>query len=174
VAKQALDAGASIVNDVSAGDDDEQMFDLIAKRNVPYIIMHKKGNPQTMQNNPIYEDVVLEVLDYLALKVQKLKALGVKDIIIDPGFGFGKDIHHNYQLLKQLNDFKIIGVPILVGVSRKKMIQKVIDVEATEALNGTTVLNTMALLNGANIIRVHDVKEATECIKLVNKVYGII
>lgn len=166
VAKAAINAGACLVNDVSAGDDDPNMIETIADLNVPYIIMHKKGAPKTMQQNPIYDDVFLEISAYFAQKIQLLKQLGIADIILDPGFGFGKTLSHNYTLLNRLADFSIFELPVLVGLSRKSMIQKTINCNADEALNGTTVANTIALLNGANILRVHDVKEAVEAVKI--------
>lgn len=173
VAKACIDAGAAIVNDISAGDDDAQMIPYIAQTNVPYILMHKQGTPQTMQKAPQYTNVVQEVVDYLVKKVALLHSMGVNDIVIDPGFGFGKTVEHNYQLLKHLNAFSVCDVPILAGISRKSLINKVLNTKADEALNGTTVLNTIALLNGAHILRVHDVKEAKEAITLVS-LYGTI
>lgn len=167
VAKACIDAGAAIVNDISAGDDDAEMIPYIVNTNVPYIVMHKQGTPQTMQKDPQYTNVVQEVVDYLARKVALLHSMGINDIVIDPGFGFGKTVEHNYQLLKHLNAFSVCGVPILAGLSRKSLINKVLNTKAAEALNGTTVLNTIALLNGAHILRVHDVKEAKEAITLV-------
>ena len=158
-----------IINDISAGDLDERMFDTIAELKVPYIIMHMKGTPDNMQENPRYENVVKEVMYYFSEKVEKLKLMGVNDIIIDPGFGFGKTIEHNYQLLKHLDDFKIFELPLLVGVSRKSMIYKFLEVSPEMALNGTTIVHTLALLGGADILRVHDVKEAKEAIQLTNK-----
>ena len=172
VAKNAIDAGAHIINDVAAGDDDEWMFETVASLKVPYIIMHKKGTYSDMHKNPSYDNVVLEVINYLAQKVKTLNQLGVFDIVIDPGFGFGKTFAHNYELMHHLNDFQILGLPVLTGVSRKKMVQHITGTDASGALNGTTVLHTMALLNGSKILRAHDVKEAIECIKLVNAVYG--
>ncbi len=167
VAKECVEAGAAIVNDISAGDDDNEMISYVVSVNVPYIIMHKQGTPETMQQNPTYENVVKEVLQYLGNKVTELRKLGVNDIIADPGFGFGKTVEHNYSLLKHLNTFKILDVPLLAGVSRKSMINKVLGIKAVEALNGTTVLNTLAVVNGAKILRVHDVKEAKEAVSLV-------
>jgi dihydropteroate synthase len=158
-----------IINDISAGDMDSRMFEVIARHQVPYIMMHMQGTPQNMQHNPKYENVVKEVIRYFAEKVDYLKLLGVNDLIIDPGFGFGKTIDHNYQLLKHLNDFKIFELPILVGLSRKSMIYKYLNHSPGEALNGTSILNTLALLGGANILRVHDVKEAKETILLTQK-----
>lgn len=166
VAKAAINAGACMVNDVSAGDDDPNMIETIAELNIPYIIMHKKGLPKTMQQNPTYNDVFLDISTYFANKVQTLKQLGLNDIIIDPGFGFGKTINHNFTLLNRLADFSIFELPVLVGISRKSMIQKTINCNADNALNGTIAANTIALINGANILRVHDVKEAVETIKI--------
>ncbi len=172
IAKEAIASGAHLINDISAGDDDDNMLEIVAGLNVPYIMMHKKGSPKTMQLNPQYDDVVVEVLDYLAAKKAKLNALGVHDIIIDPGFGFGKNIQHNYALMQQLSDFRILGLPVLVGISRKSLIQKLLGVDTTHSLNGSSALHTIALLKGANILRVHDVKEAVECIKIVKAVNG--
>lgn len=174
VAFEAVQAGATIVNDISSGDDDNEMLATVAKLKVPYIMMHKKGSPQNMQHHPQYENVLLEVMNYFTEKVAAAKAVGIVDLIIDPGFGFGKNIEHNYQLLNALNDFQIFGLPILAGISRKKMIQTIVQSDVQHALNGTTAANTIALLNGANILRVHDVKEATECINIVNATHGII
>ena len=172
VAAEAIASGASIVNDISSGDDDPEMMSTVAKLNVPYVMMHKKGSPQTMQENPTYNNVVLEVLNYFSEKLKLAQVLGIKDIIIDPGFGFGKSIAHNYELLNALPDFAFLGKPILVGVSRKSMIQKVLHTTTEHALNGTTVLHTIALTKGAKILRVHDVKEAAECIKIMNALNG--
>lgn len=166
VAKECVAAGAAIVNDISAGDDDKEMIPYIANANVPYIIMHKQGTPQTMQQNPTYANVLSDVLKYLNNKVIALRSKGIHDIIVDPGFGFGKTVEHNYTLLKHLETFKIIGVPVLAGLSRKSLINKVLGTKAIDALNGTTVLNTLALQNGATILRVHDVKEAKQAIQL--------
>ncbi|CAH0296780.1 MULTISPECIES: dihydropteroate synthase [unclassified Pedobacter] len=167
VAAETISAGAHIINDIAAGDMDEQMFETVAKLQVPYMMMHMKGTPQNMQQNPVYDNVLLEVIDYLAKKVAALKALHVHDIIIDPGFGFGKTIGHNYELLNQLEAFKIFKLPILVGFSRKGMIYKTLGTSAAQALNGTSVLNTIALQKGVGILRVHDVREAAECVRLV-------
>ncbi|RYD78629.1 MAG: dihydropteroate synthase, partial [Sphingobacteriales bacterium] len=167
VAEETILAGAHIINDISAGDLDEKMFETIANLQVPYIFMHMQGTPQNMQQNPVYDNVLLDVIDYLARKIATLKALKVHDLIVDPGFGFGKTIGHNYELLNQMQDFKIFDLPVLVGFSRKGMIHKVLKTSAAEALNGTTILHTIALQKGAKILRVHDVKEAMECIKLV-------
>ncbi|WP_131539279.1 dihydropteroate synthase [Pedobacter nototheniae] len=167
VAENTILAGAHIINDIAAGDMDELMFETVARLQVPYIIMHMQGTPQTMQQNPVYQNVLLEVIDYLAKKIAALKALKVHDIIIDPGFGFGKTIAHNYELLNQMQEFKILQLPVLVGFSRKGMIHKVLKITAAESLNGTSVLNTIALQKGAGILRVHDVKEAVECVELI-------
>lgn len=169
VAKQAVFAGVSIINDVSAGDDDADMFNVVVECKVPYIMMHKQGNSKTMQLKPTYNNVVLDIIDYFVPKINFLRQKGVADLIVDPGFGFGKTLTHNYELLNKLKQFEILGLPILAGMSRKKMIQKVINEEATNALNGTTVANTIALMHGANILRVHDVKEAMECINIYNR-----
>ncbi|MGN8057353.1 dihydropteroate synthase [Pedobacter sp. 22163] len=171
VAEETISAGAHIINDIAAGDMDKQMFETVAKLQVPYMMMHMKGTPQNMQQNPVYDNVLLEVIDYLAKKVAALKALHVHDVIIDPGFGFGKTIEHNYELLNQLEAFKIFKLPILVGFSRKGMIYKTLGTSAAEALNGTSVLNTIALQKGAGILRVHDVREAVECVQLVGMLY---
>nr|WP_199158097.1 dihydropteroate synthase [Pedobacter sp. ASV2] len=167
VAENTILAGAHIINDIAAGDMDELMFETVARLQVPYIIMHMQGTPQTMQQSPVYENVLLEVIDYLAKKIAALKALKVHDIIIDPGFGFGKTIAHNYELLNQMQEFKILQLPVLVGFSRKGMIHKVLKTTAAESLNGTSALNTIALQKGAGILRVHDVKEAVECVELI-------
>lgn len=160
--------GVAIINDISSGDMDAEMFPMMARLNVPYIIMHMQGTPQTMQKDPHYENFLKEVFEYFSRKVGMLQELGVKDVIVDPGFGFGKTISHNYELLAALDEFKIFDLPILVGVSRKSMIYKYLDTSSDEALNGTTVIHTLALERGANILRVHDVKEAVEAIELVN------
>ena len=169
VAKQTIAAGGHIINDISAGDLDEAMFETIADLNVPYILMHMKGTPQNMQQDPSYKNVSLEVIGDLAEKVAALRKLGMKDLIIDPGFGFAKNLDHNYELLSHLEDFKIFGLSLLVGFSRKSMVYKPLGANASEALNGTTILNTVALMKGANILRVHDVKAAAECIALIQK-----
>jgi len=159
--------GVAMVNDISAGEMDDEMFPTIARLGVPYIAMHMKGTPQTMQINPQYEHFLKEIFYFFSEKVQKLRDLGVKDIIIDPGFGFGKSIEHNYQLMNHLEEFKLFGLPLLVGISRKSMIYKLLGTTPEEALNGTTVLNTIALQKGAHILRVHDVKAAVEAVKIV-------
>jgi dihydropteroate synthase len=171
IAREAVTGcGAQIINDISGGDADSNMFSVIENLNVPYIMMHMKGAPDTMQNNPVYEDVVSDILKWFGERIFRLRSAGVKDIIIDPGFGFGKTIDHNYELLGRLKDFSIAGLPVLIGVSRKSMIRKTLNVDTDEALNGTTVLNTIALLNGADILRVHDVREAVQAVRLVGKV----
>ena len=161
--------GAAIINDISAGQMDEQMFTTIAQLGVPYIIMHMQGTPQDMQTNPHYENLLKEVFFYFSEKIQRLRDLGVKDIILDPGFGFGKTLEHNYQLMNHLEEFSVFDLPLLVGISRKSMIHKLLGNTPEEALNGTSILNTIALLKGANILRVHDVKAATEAIAIVQK-----
>jgi len=160
----------SIINDISGGEMDTRMFETVARLNVPYILMHMKGTPQNMQQEPHYENVVKEVFLYLAKKIDQLRQLGVKDIILDPGFGFGKTVDHNYALMNYLEDFHLFGLPVLVGVSRKSMITRLLDVKASEALNGTTVLHAISLMKGAHILRVHDVKEAVEAVDIVRKV----
>lgn len=171
VAKTAVEHGAAIINDISGGDMDKDMFSTIAELNVPYIMMHIQGTPENMQDSPQYKNVVKEIIMSFALKINELRSLGVNDIIIDPGFGFGKDLDHNYQLLAGLKELQCFELPIMVGVSRKSLINKVLKTKPENALNGTTVLNTIALINGADILRVHDVKEAVEIIKLF-KVYN--
>jgi dihydropteroate synthase len=166
VARQSVAAGASIINDISAGSIDGEMFKTVAELNVPYILMHMQGKPESMQQNPDYQDVTKTVLDFFIKKVGELRALGVKDIILDPGFGFGKTIEHNYQLLQKFAIFKVLDLCLIAGISRKSMIYKVLKSTPQEALNGTTVLNTLALERGAKILRVHDVKEAQETITL--------
>jgi len=167
VAVAAVAAGACMVNDISAGSIDINMHATVAALHVPYVLMHMQGTPQTMQELPRYENVTREVLDFFITKISYLKNAGIMDIIIDPGFGFGKSISHNFELLRQLSIFKITGLPILLGISRKSTIYKTLGITAEEALNGTTVLNTIGLMNGAHILRVHDVKEAKEAVRLV-------
>jgi len=167
VARASILAGAHIINDIAAGELDENMFATVAELQVPYIMMHMKGTPQDMQQDPFYNDVTLEVVTYFIEKVNRLRALGVKDIILDPGFGFAKSIEHNYELLRNMEDLKIFSLPYLVGFSRKSMVYKPLGSNAAEALNGTTVLHTIALQKGASILRAHDVKAAVECINLV-------
>ncbi|MDP2722314.1 MAG: dihydropteroate synthase [Bacteroidales bacterium] len=167
VARICLDNGASIINDISGGELDGEMFNIIAQHQVPYVLMHMHGTPQTMQQHPLQDAVVTEVAQFFKRKVTELTRLGVHQIILDPGFGFGKSLEANYLLLKNLENLRIDQWPLLAGVSRKSMINKVLETKPDQALNGTTVLNTIALQNGANLLRVHDVKEAVECIKLV-------
>lgn len=166
VAKYAVEAGAAIVNDVSAGTIDPELIPTVASLQVPYVLMHMKGDPQTMQKAPQYDNVVLDVFDFLNFKLQELKQAGIKDVIIDPGFGFGKTIDHNFQLLSQLSYFHQLGKPLLIGLSRKGTIYKTLKITAAEALNGTTAINTISLMNGAHILRVHDVKEARQAVQL--------
>jgi len=166
VARQAVAAGADMVNDISAGEDDADMFETIRELQVPYIIMHKQGTPKTMQQNPEYSNVVVEVSTYLSKRALELHKMGVNDVIIDPGFGFGKTLEHNYELLKHLDHFQALDLPILVGISRKSMINKVLGTQPKNALNGTTALHMAALLKGAHILRVHDVKEAVQVTQL--------
>jgi dihydropteroate synthase len=173
VARNAVEAGASIVNDVSAGNIDKEMIPTVAALGVPYVLMHMKGTPQTMQQDPDYENVTREILDFFAAKLVELQNSGITDVIIDPGFGFGKTIAHNFELLRSLSVFSIVQRPLMLGVSRKSTIFKTLGVAIEDALNGTTVLNTIALLHGAAILRVHDVKEATEAVKLVEAYKGI-
>lgn len=169
IAKETIENGSAMINDISGGKMDEKMFQTIADLQVPYILMHMLGTPQNMQQNPVYEDVTKEIISFFAAQIYKLHQLKVNDIIIDVGFGFGKTMQHNYEILNNLSLFKILDAPILAGVSRKSMLYKPLEIKANEALNATTVANTIALLNGANILRVHDVKEAMEAIKIVNQ-----
>jgi len=169
IAKAAINEGAHLINDISAGEMDENMFQTIADLGVPYILMHMRGTPKTMSTLTDYTDLVAELSQYFTKKIKQLHDLGVKDLIIDPGFGFAKNIDQNYELLAKLDQLKIIGYPILVALSRKSMIYKLLDSDAEHALNGTTAANTIALMNGANILRVHDVSEAKEALKIVEK-----
>ena len=159
--------GVAIINDIAAGEMDKDMFRMVAKLNVPYIMMHMKGTPQNMQQHPHYDDFLKDVFLYFTRKVQQLRDMGVKDLILDPGFGFGKTMKHNYELLAHLEEFRVFELPLLVGVSRKSMIYNLLGTTSQEALNGTTVLNTLSLLKGADILRVHDVREAVETVKIV-------
>lgn len=172
VAKQSIVSGASLINDVSGGTMDENMLATVASLSVPYVLMHIKGTPQTMQQHAVYEDVTQEVLGYFIQNTDACKQAGIHDIIIDPGFGFAKTIDQNFALLNNLDLFKILQKPILAGISRKGTIYKTLNTTPDKALNGTTVLNTVALLKGANILRVHDVKEAAEAIELVGRITG--
>lgn len=167
IASKAIDAGANIINDISGGTMDDNMFSTIAKLKVPYVLMHIQGTPKTMQEKPQYENVTEDVFAFFTGKLAELKNMGVSKVILDPGFGFGKTLEHNYQLLDNLEKFNSIGFPLLVGFSRKSMINKLLKVKSEEALNGTTVLNTIALEKGAKILRVHDVKEAKEAARIV-------
>lgn len=170
VAKMCVEEyNVALINDIAAGSMDEQMFTTIARLGVPYIIMHMQGTPQDMQENPHYDNLLKEIFYHFSKKVQQLRDLGVKDIILDPGFGFGKTIEHNYQLMNHLEEFKLFELPLLVGISRKSMIYKLLGTTPEEALNGTTALNTIALMKGANILRVHDVKAAVEAVTIVEK-----
>jgi len=171
VAKAAVSAGASIVNDISAGEMDEAMIPTVADLKCPFICMHMAGRPETMQENPQYDNLIETLLQYFRKKIEECTNAGIKDIILDPGFGFGKNISHNFDLLNRFSELKIFGLPLLAGLSRKSTIYKTLGTDAAGSLNGTTVLNTIALLNGANILRVHDVKEAVEVVKLVSSVY---
>jgi dihydropteroate synthase len=169
IAKNAVAEGADIINDISGGQFDNEMYKTVAALKVAYIMMHTQGRPENMQQNPHYENVVDDILKYFIENLKKLALLGVtENIILDPGFGFGKTVDQNYRLLNELERFRNIGFPVLAGVSRKSMINRVLEIQPADALNGTTVLNTIALLNGADILRVHDVKAAVEAVKLVN------
>ncbi|MBI2269807.1 MAG: dihydropteroate synthase [Bacteroidetes bacterium] len=169
IARKAIEAGADIINDISGGTMDNNMFATVADIKAPYILMHIQGTPKTMQKDPQYINVVEEVKSFFQKKIQQLNSSGIQQIIIDPGFGFGKTLNYNFALLKNLKEFRSFGYPVLAGLSRKSMINKVLGTLPADALNGTTVLNTLALLNGASILRVHDVKEAVETIKLVRE-----
>jgi dihydropteroate synthase len=168
VAEESIKAGAHIINDISGGTMDSHMFETIAMLKVPYILMHMHGTPQTMQKNPITKDIITIVRNFFLVAVTKLNKLGVEDIILDPGFGFGKSLECNYKLLKNMEEIRLKNLPILAGISRKSMINKVLNTNPKEALNGTTVVNTISLLSGANILRVHDVKEAKETVNIVD------
>ncbi|MDQ6756458.1 MAG: dihydropteroate synthase [Bacteroidota bacterium] len=172
VAEETIKAGASMINDISSGNMDNEMINTVAKLGVPYICMHMKGTPENMQQQPKYENITKEILDFFIKKIDECKHAGINDVIIDPGFGFGKTISHNFTLLKHLSVFKMLEKPIMAGLSRKSTIYKTLGITSEEALNGTTVLNTFALQNGANILRVHDVKEAKEAITLYTKYSG--
>lgn len=166
VAQKAVEAGACMINDISGGELDAKMFDTVGRLQVPYILMHMRGAPQNMKDLNNYDDLLNEIYDYFALKLNKLRALGVNDIVIDPGFGFAKNIAQNYELLQNIGYFSALEVPVLVGISRKSMIYKKLNISPAEALNGTTVLHTISLMQGASLLRVHDVKEAAEAVKL--------
>lgn len=167
VAVRVIDEiGPIIINDISGGTLDSKMFETVGKLQMPYILSHIQGTPQTMQDNPEYDDLIKEISSYFAEKVKKLTKFGVKDVIVDPGFGFGKNLDHNYELLNRLDSFKVFQLPVMAGLSRKSMIWKALEITPETALNGTTVANTLALMGGADILRVHDVKEAVEAIKI--------
>lgn len=170
VAQACLEKGAAMINDISAGNLDEKMLDVIAKYKVPYSMMHMRGTPQTMQSLTDYQDIVKEMLFYFSEKMAMARSLGINDLIVDPGFGFAKTLDQNYEILKHLDLFDMLELPLLVGVSRKSMVYKPLNSSAGEALNGTTVLNAIALTKGAKILRVHDVKEAVETVQLLNKI----
>jgi dihydropteroate synthase len=171
VAIEAAKAGATIINDISGGTMDSKMFQAVIDLQLPYVLMHIKGTPQTMQDNPAYDSVVDEVFKFFLDKSSQLKTMGAKDIMLDLGFGFGKTLEHNYELLNGMQKYKNLELPILAGLSRKSMINKVLGTKASEALNGTTALNMIALQNGARLLRVHDVKHAVECIKLAGQIH---
>jgi dihydropteroate synthase len=173
VAKVCIENGAAIINDISAGNLDDNMLETIAKNNVPYIMMHMRGTPETMQKMTSYDDIVKEILFYFSEKVAKARSFGINDLIIDPGFGFAKTLDQNYEVLQKMELFEILELPLLAGFSRKSMIYKTLQSTAEDALNGTTVLNTVALTKGAKILRVHDVKEAMECVTLFNKINNL-
>ena len=166
VARQAVEAGADIVNDISGGEMDKDMFRTVAELHVPYILMHMQGTPQDMQKAPHYDNLMCEVFRSLGERVEELHEMGVADVIVDPGFGFGKTMAQNYEMMARLGEFRLLGCPILVGISRKSMVYRLLDTTPEESLNGTTALNTIALMNGASILRVHDVREAVEAIKI--------
>lgn len=167
VAVRVIDeVGPIIINDISGGTLDSQMFETVGKLQMPYILSHIQGTPQTMQDEPYYDDLIKDISSYFADKVKRLTKLGVTDVILDPGFGFGKNLDHNYELLNRLDSFKVFQLPVMAGLSRKSMIWQALDIEAKDALNGTSIANTMALLGGADILRVHDVKEAVEAVKI--------
>ena len=168
IARRSVDNGADLINDISAGNLDLEMFDTVAELHVPYIIMHMQGTPQSMQDNPHYNCIEKEVVNYFYVKIKTLQQKGVNNIIIDPGFGFGKTLEHNYQLLNNLEELHTLEHPLLVGISRKSMIYKVLETDAKNSLNGTTAIHSLCLSKGASILRVHDVKEAVECVKLIN------
>lgn len=167
VAKRAVESGAHIINDVSAGSIDEKMFEVVGKLKVPYVLMHMQGEPQTMQNSPVYQHVINELIVFFSDYLKRLSAHGVHDVIIDPGFGFGKNLNHNLEILRNINEFAMLGAPLLIGMSRKKMIQRITETDVDHALNGTIAANTIALLHGASILRVHDVKAAADAIAIV-------
>ncbi len=164
--------GVAMINDISGGELDEQMFETVARLRIPYIMMHMRGTPQTMQQQTHYDNVTADLLKYFSLKLERLFRLGLNDVILDPGFGFSKTLEQNYELMRHLSDFRIFGLPLLVGVSRKSMIYKLLGTTPEESLNGSTVLHTYALLHGADILRVHDVRAAREAIQIVQQLKG--
>ena len=166
VARECINHGAHIINDISAGELDSKMLETIVELNVPYVMMHMQGKPLDMQKNPQYENIIDEIIKFFEKKILLLNEKGFKKIIIDPGLGFGKNIQHNYQIVNNIEEFHTLGYPLLIGASRKSMIYKLLDISVVEALNGTTIINTIALLKKTSILRVHDIKEAVECIKL--------
>jgi dihydropteroate synthase len=166
VAEKAIEAGANIINDISGGTMDEKMFETVAKLDIPYVLMHIQGTPATMQVNPTYQNVTKEVMSFFEERIALLEKLGLKKVILDPGFGFGKTMEHNYELLQNLEQFQKFGLPVLAGISRKSMIYKLLNINQQESLNGTTILNTIAVQKGAKLLRVHDVKEAKEVVTL--------
>lgn len=167
VAREAVDAGAAMVNDISAGRLDAAMLETVATLNVPYVLMHMKGTPQTMQEAPSYTSLVTEIMDFFVDQIAALRALGIRDIVADPGFGFGKTIRHNFELLRNLRSFEQLGLPVMAGLSRKSTVYRTLGISPGDSLNGTTVLHTVALQQGASILRVHDVKEAVETVRLL-------
>ncbi|TRX36038.1 dihydropteroate synthase [Flavobacterium sp. ZT3R18] len=169
VAKRCIENGAAIINDISAGILDDKMLETVAECKVPYIMMHMKGTPQTMQTFTQYEDIIKEMIFYFSERIAAARAFGINDLIVDPGFGFAKTLEQNFEVMQKLELFQMLELPLLAGISRKSMIYKTLEVNAEMALNGTTVLNTIALTKGAKILRVHDVKEAVECVRLFNK-----
>lgn len=174
IAEKAItEYGAFIINDISGGDADPEMFGVVSRLNVPYIMMHMQGMPGNMQDNPVYKDVVADILKWFGRKIAVLKDAGVKDIILDPGFGFGKTIKHNFEILQRFSDFSVAGLPLLAGISRKSMIWKTLGIKPDEALNGTSVLNAVALLGGVDILRVHDVLEAVQTVSLIEKLKDV-
>jgi dihydropteroate synthase len=167
IAREAVEeCGAHMINDISGGEADHRMFDTVGELNVPYVLMHMRGNPRTMQDQPVYKDVVAEILNWFGERIFRLRSAGVKDIIIDPGIGFGKSIDHNFEILRSLSDFSIADLPVMVGLSRKSIIWKTLGITSDQSLNGSTVLNSVALLHGADILRVHDVREAVQAVRL--------
>ena len=170
VAKEAIDAGAAMINDVSAFELDKQMIKTLRSYKVPYVLMHMQGTPQNMQKNPSYKNVVIDIIQFLSKKISELNSFGIHDVIIDPGFGFGKTLSDNYELIANLTYFSPLKHPLLVGISRKSMIYKLLKINILKSINGTTALNMYSLLNGANILRVHDTKEANECIQIFNEI----